>query len=207
MWKVGEREGPWRARTYIVIGSAKQCAIRRDRDASHGDVLLGDELVRAVVLSQVPDAHAAGAVAADDLALVGVDDDVVGGAAVVVRALDGPAARLPDLDGAVLGAGDHPLALAVECDAGDVARVALEGHERVRVRALDVEQLHRVVARRREEPLVGRDAQAVHLRVRVLDRPRADAGEGLPEPVIAESRQRARSHLLRAGSAPGGVSD
>lgn len=136
----------------------------------------------AVVLGEVPDADAAAAVAADDLALVGVDDDVVGGAAVAVGALDGAGAGLPDLDGAVLARRDHPLALAVEGHTRDVPRVALESQQRVRVRGLDVEQLHRVVARRRQEPLVRRDAQPVHLRVRVLDRPGAYPRQGLPEP-------------------------
>lgn len=139
--------------------------------------------MRAVVLSQIPDADAAHAVAADDLALVGVDDDVVGRAAVVVAALDLAAARLPDLDGAVLGGGDHPLAFAVEGDAGDVARVALKGQQRVRVGGLDVVELDGVVAGGREEALVGGDAEAVDLGVRVLDRAGADAGEGLPEPA------------------------
>lgn len=111
-----------------------------------------------IVLGKIPDLDAAGAVAADDLALVGVDDDIVGGATMVVAALDGASARLPDLDGAVLGAGHHPLALAVEGDAGDVARVALKGQQRVGVGALDVEQLDGVVAGGREEALVGRDA-------------------------------------------------
>lgn len=129
----------------------------------------------AAVLSQVPDLDTSRAVATDDLALVGVNDDVIGRASVVVTALDGACASLPDLDGAVLGARDHPLALAVERDARDVARVALERQQRVGVGALDVEQLDGVVAGRGEEALVGRDAQAVDLRVRVLDRARADA--------------------------------
>lgn len=135
----------------------------------------------AVVLGEVPDPHTPASIAADDLALVGVDDHVVHRRPVVVAALDGAGARLPDLDGAVLAAGDHPLALAVEGHARHVARVALEGEQGVRVRRLDVVQLHRVVARRGEEALVGRDAQPVHLRVRVLDRARADARERLPE--------------------------
>lgn len=136
----------------------------------------------AAVLGEIPDPDAARPVAADDLALVRVYYDVVRGAAVVVAALDGAAAGLPDLDGAVLGARDHPLALAVEGDASDVARVALEGEQGVRVGRLDVEELDRVVAGGGEEALVGRDAQAVDLGVRVLDRAGADARESLPEP-------------------------
>ena len=125
--------------TYGIVGGAKQRSVASHGDARDGDVLLGDELVGAVILSEIPDADTAATVAADNLALVGMDDDVVGGAAVVVAALDGAATGLPDLDGAVLARGDHPLALAVESDAGDVAGVTLEGHQRVRVRRLHIE--------------------------------------------------------------------
>lgn len=137
----------------------------------------------AGILGQVPDADVAGAVAADNLALVGVDGDIIGRAAVAVAALDGAGARLPDLDGAVLGARHHPLALAVEGDAGDVARVALKRQQRARVGRLDVVELDGLVAGGGEVALVGRDAQAVDLRVGVLDRAGADAGERLPEPA------------------------
>lgn len=136
-----------------------------------------------VISREVPDAHAARPIAANNLALVRVDDDVVDGAAVVVAALDSAGARLPNLDGAVLGARHHPLALAVERDARNVARVALKGQQRVGVGRLDVKELDCVVARGREVALVGRDAEPVHLRVWVLDRARADAREGLPESV------------------------
>lgn len=159
----------------------------------------------AAVLGEIPDPDAAGPVAADDLALVRVDDDVVRGAAVVVAALDGAAAGLPDLDGAVLGARDHPLALAVEGDAGDVARVALECEQGVRVGRLDVEELDRVVAGGGEEALVGRDAQAVDLRVRVLDRAGADARESLPEP--GEINRKGQSTLEHREGGGGGDED
>ena len=83
--------------------------------------------MRALVLAQVPDADCTGAVAADKLALVRVDDDVIDGGTVVVVALDRAGPDVPDLDRAVLGARDHPLALAVEGDGGHVGRVTLEG--------------------------------------------------------------------------------
>lgn len=181
---------------YVIVGRAQESAISGNSDARHAHILLRNQLVTAAVLSQIPDLDTAGAVAADDLALVGVNDDVIGGAAMVVTALDGARTSLPDLDGAVLGAGDHPLALTVERDARDVARVALESQQRVGVGALDVEQLDGVVAGRGEEALVGRDAQAVDLGVWVLDRARADAGEGLPEPMGG-----AQSRLARVGLA------
>jgi len=162
--------------------------------------------VGAVVLGQVPHAYAAVAVAADDLALVGVDDDVVGGAAVVVAPLYGPAPRLPYLDGAVLGARHHPLALAVEGYARDVARVALEDEQRVRVGGFDIEELDRVVAGRGEEALVRRYAQAVHLRVGVLYGARADARERLPE-AVRQDAGRVSQPPCRASRLPCGWID
>lgn len=175
--------------TYVVVGRTQQSAIGRHSDTRHAHILLGNQLVTAVVLGKVPDLDAARAVAADDLALVGVDDNVVGGAAMVVAALDGAGACLPDLDSAVLGARHHPLALAMEGNAGDVARVALEGQQWVWVGALDVEQLDGMVAGGREEALVGRDAQAIDLGVWVLDRARADAREGLPESAVRDGQR------------------
>lgn len=44
---------------YVVIGSAKQGPVRGDGDAGDRHVLLGDQLVGAAVLGEVPDPHAA----------------------------------------------------------------------------------------------------------------------------------------------------
>ena len=105
-----------------------------------------------------------------------MNNHIIDGAAMQIIPLDTARARIPDLDRAVLGAGHHPFALAVERDAGDVARVPVEGEHRVRVRGADVVQLDVVVPCCGEVALVGRDAEPVHLRVGVLDRARADAG-------------------------------
>lgn len=170
-----------RSLTHGVIGSAEQRAVAGDGHARDGHVLLRDQLVGAIVLRQVPNADAAHAVTGDDFALVRVDDDVVGGAAVIVAALNLTGSGLPNLHGSILGARDHPLALTVECDAGDVAGVALEGQQWVWVGGLDIKELHGVVAGRGKVALVGGDAEAVDLRVWVLDGARADAGERFPE--------------------------
>jgi hypothetical protein len=144
--------------SYKVIARAKQRAVTSDGYTSDAHILLGDELVRALVLAQVPDANRAGAVAADELALVRVDDDVVDGGAVVVVTLDGARADVPYLDCAILGARHHPLALAVEGDGGHVCGVPLEGQDRRGVRRLYLVQLDDVVAGGGEEALVRRDA-------------------------------------------------
>lgn len=112
---------------YGVVGGTEERAVTSDCDTRDRHILLGNQLVRAVVLAQIPDAYAPAAVTADNLALVRVNYDVVRGGAVVVTPLYRTAPRLPDLDGSVLGARHHPLALAMEGYPGDVARMALEG--------------------------------------------------------------------------------
>lgn len=129
--------------------------------------------MRARILRQIPHADVARPVAADNLALVRVYDDVVGGTPMAVAALDRARPRLPDLDRAVLGARHHPFPLAVKRNPGNVARVALKRQQRARVRRFDVVEFDRLVSRRRQEPLVRRDAEPVDLRVGMLDRPRA----------------------------------
>jgi hypothetical protein len=167
--------------THGVVTSADHTAVRRDRDGCNAHVVLGDELVAALVLAKVPDAHVAAAVTANELALVRVNDYIVDGDAVGVVALHIAAAGIPDLDGAVFRGRDQPLGLAVEGDACDVGRVAVKGQDRIRIRRLDVVELDRVVAGGGEVALVGRDAETVHLRVGVGDSAGADAAEGFPE--------------------------
>lgn len=74
---------------------------------------------------------------------------------MVITSLNCPCPRLPDLDGAVLGASHHPFSLAVKGDTSDVARMALESQQRVRIGRLDIVELDRVVARGGEVSLVG----------------------------------------------------
>ena len=100
---------------------------------------------------------------------------------MVVAPLDRSRSRLPDLYRPILGTGHHPFALAVKSNAGNVTRMALECQQRIWVRGLDVVEFDVVVAGSGEEALIGGDTEAVDLRVWVLDRARADAGESLPK--------------------------
>lgn len=70
--------------------------------------------MRAFILTQVPYPHFSTAVACYQLALVGVDDNVIDGVIVIVVALDACRSRIPDLDGTVFGARDHPFTFAVK---------------------------------------------------------------------------------------------
>lgn len=135
----------------------------------------------ALVLAQVPNAHVAATITADKLALIRVDHDVVDRHAMCVIPLNVAAPRVPDLDRAVFATGHEPFRLAVERDAGHIAGVSVEGEYCVGVRRFDVVQLDRVVSGGGEVALVGRDAEAVYLRVGVWDCAGADAGQGFPE--------------------------
>lgn len=123
-----------------------------------------------VVLSQIPHPDTSRPIAADDLTLVGVNNHVVGWAAMVVASLNGSSPCLPDLDGPVLGASYHPFPLAVKRDACDIPGVALKCQQRVRIRRLDIIQLDGMMASGGKVSLVGGDAETVHLGVRVLNR-------------------------------------
>lgn len=129
----------------------------------------------ALVLAQIPDAHIAPAVAADELALVRMDHDVVHRHPVSIVPLDISTPSVPDLDRTIFARSDQPLGFAVERDTCDVAGVAVESEDRVGVRGFDVVELDGVVPCGGEVALIGRDAEAVDLRVGVGDGARADA--------------------------------
>ena len=93
----------------------------------------------AGILSQIPEPNAAAPIAADNLALVRMNNDIIDGRSVVIAPLNHAGAGVPYLDGAVLGAGDHPFAVAVECHARDVARMALKDRSGSGVRGANVE--------------------------------------------------------------------
>jgi hypothetical protein len=134
-----------------------------------------------LILPQIPYPHIAPAVTANELPLIRMNHDIVDGHPVRVVPLDGALPCVPYLNRAVLGAGYHPFALAVEGDACDVARVAVESQDRVWVRRFDVIEFYRVVPGRGEVALVRGDAEPVYLGVGVWDCARADAREGFPE--------------------------
>lgn len=137
--------------------------------------------MRAVVLSEVPDPNIAAAIAANDLALVWVYDNIVDRTAMIVASLDSPTAGLPDLNGAILRAGHHPFSFTVEGYARDISSVALKGQQGIGVGGLDIVELDSMVARCCEETLVWGYTQAIDLGIRVLNGSGADTRERLPE--------------------------
>ena len=125
----------------MIVSCAKKGTITGYGDAGHGNVFLGYQLMGAFTLPKIPDTNGAFAVAADELALIGMDDDVSDRAAAIVVALDASRARVPDLDRVILGTGHHPLALAVEAHTSDITRVAFKGQDRARIGGLDIIEL------------------------------------------------------------------
>ena len=119
--------------TYAVVAGNEHAAVTRDRYATNWDFVLRNELVGTLVFAQVPDSNIAALIAADQLSLVGVNDNVIDATvlSMIVVALFAAGACVPDLDSAILRAGNHPFAFAVEADTSDVALVTLEGKHRV----------------------------------------------------------------------------
>ena len=112
----------------------------------------------ALIVSQVPDKDHATSIGTNQLPLGRVDDNVVDGVVVGISSLDQPSPGVPNFDCAVLGAGHHPFAFAVECDSGDVVRMAFKGHYGVRVARLDVVQTDYMPSSSSKELFVWSDA-------------------------------------------------
>ena len=100
----------------------------------------------AFVLAQVPNSNVSTAVTRNQLPLVGVNDDVVDRNLVVVITLYASCPRIPDLYSAIFGARNHPLALAMEGYACDIAGVAIEGKYGTWVRRAYVVEFDIVIA-------------------------------------------------------------
>ena len=61
----------------FIVASCEEGAIAGDADGWDGYIIFGNELMGAFIIAQVPDHDNPAAIAGDELALVGVDDDVV----------------------------------------------------------------------------------------------------------------------------------
>ena len=139
-----------------------------------------------LVIAQIPNHDDTAPVGRDKLTLVGVDDNIVDRVVVIVAALNQTRACVPDPNSVVFGGGDHPLALAVKCDARDIVCVAFKGHDGLRVGRFDVVKADNMTTGCGKVFLVGCDAKAIDLGLWMLDRPRADARESFPEPAIGQ---------------------
>lgn len=124
----------------------------------NSNVVLRNQLVSADAFTQVPNPDNTSAIAANEFALVGVDYNVVDRSFMRVIALQAACTGIPDFNRTVFRAGDHPLPLAVKRDAGDVVRMAVEGHDRIGIGRFDVIQLDIIVAGGCQVPFIGGDA-------------------------------------------------
>lgn len=137
--------------------------------------------MRAVVLSQIPYSDTSSPIAADDLALVWMDDHVIDWRSMAVTSLNSSTACLPNLDRSIFRACHHPLPLAMESHASDIICMTFESKERVWIGRLDVVELNTMVTGCCKKSLVGRDAESIDLGIGVLNCSRADTRERLPE--------------------------
>ncbi len=126
-WLKGCDRGEENVNPYGIITGAKKGAIACDRNAGNRDIFFWHQLMGAFVLAEVPNSNISTAVTRNQLPLVRVDDDIIDRNFVIIIALYASCPCIPDLDSAILGASNHPFALAMEGYACDVAGVAFKG--------------------------------------------------------------------------------
>ena len=123
----------------------------------HRGVILGDQLMGANTLAQIPDTHSASTVTANEFPLIRMNNHIVDRSLVNVVTLETAGTCIPDLDCPVFRTSHHPFPFTVEGDTGDIIRVAIEAHYRMGVGGFEVVELDRVVPPGGEVPLVGSD--------------------------------------------------
>lgn len=119
--------------THLLISSAKQRSVTGDANTENRSVLLRDQLMSTDALAQVPDTDHTGVVTTDELALVGMNDYIIDRSSVNVVPLQATSTSIPDLHSSILGAGDHPFPLTVECHTGDVVCVTFKCNHGIRI--------------------------------------------------------------------------
>ena len=122
-----------------------------------------------LTFAQVPNANVAPTVGTYDLALIWMYNHIVNRVRMLIVPLDCPRPGVPHFHGHVLGAGHHPLAVAMECYSCYIVRVALKAYGRVGVGGLDIVQTHDMATSSGKELLVWGDAKAVDLRFGMLN--------------------------------------
>lgn len=150
-WQVEDGESS----TYSIVARAQHCTITSNCDTCHAHIILRDKLVRALILSQIPDPHVSSSVTANEFSLIWVDDHIIDWNPVCIVSLYRARPCVPDLDRSILGASYHPFAFAVESNAGYIARVTVEGEDCIGICGFDVVELHRVVTGSCEVAFVG----------------------------------------------------
>lgn len=124
----------------FIVSCCEEGAITGNADARNRNIVFWDKLVRALVIAQIPDHEYSAAISADQLALVGMDYDVVDRVVMGVVPLNGSRSCIPYSYSAVLRACNHPFPFAMECDACNVVGMAFEGHDCIWVARLDIVQ-------------------------------------------------------------------
>lgn len=165
----------------FVISSNEHSSIRGNAHAANRNSFLGDEVVSACILAEIPHPQISSMVARNDFTLVRMDDNIVNWGSMMIITLDRGHAHVPNFDGSVLTASRHPSPICLYRKGSDVSFVALKGHYRVRIVRLDVVEPNGACARTGEILLVVSDDHAIDLSVVVLDGSAAHATESLPE--------------------------
>ena len=171
-------------KSYRVGASTKGGSITRNSNTRNRYVFLGDKLMRAVILCQIPDSNTPALVAANNLTLVRMNDYIIDSSAMRVTSLNCATSSLPYFDCAIFRTRDHPFTLAMKLNTSYIASMTFKGKKRIGVGRFDIVELYRVVPGSCKEAFIRRNTESVNLRIGVLYRSRTDARESLPETLV-----------------------
>ena len=152
-----------------------QRAVAGDGHRSYGHVTIRKELLLASVHLQVPDPHIAILISRNELCLIRVQCHRIHRGVALVLALVTLHSQIPNFDGLILRAREHPLAFTLEPHGCHIALVviaaAYRGLTLLAGCLLDVEDLAVRIPGRRDQLFVVRNCQSVHLGIWEAERP------------------------------------
>jgi len=147
----------------LVVRSHHLRSCGRDAETSYRHLSFRDVFARASVFGEIPNSNGAVLKTADELCLVGMQNDGIYRRATVVISLTTGRPDVPQLDGAVFRTGEHPFPFSLETERGNVCGVAFETGHGGRVAGVDLEEANVGIARSGEVLFVGRDGESVDL--------------------------------------------
>ena len=142
-------------KSYRVGASAKGRPITRNGNTRNRYVFFRNKLMGAVVFRKIPYSNTSTFVAADNLALVWMNDYVVYSRAMRVASLNCATSSLPYFDSPILRTCNHPFALTVKLNTGYISCMPLKGKKRIWVGGFDIVELYRMVPSSCKKTLVG----------------------------------------------------
>lgn len=151
------------ANTHHIVSRNEHAPVSSYSDTPHWNIILRNQLMRALVLTQIPNPNIPRLIATDQFALVRMDNHIVHRAPVRIVSLHARRTCVPNLDGPVFTRRHHPFPLAMETDTSNIVGVAFKLEHRVGICRLDVVELDGGVTSGSKKSFVGGDTEAIYL--------------------------------------------